>query len=67
MEKFREEMFDYCVFRDGKRVKLSMLKLEVDDEEYKPEDCIKEGCINEDCINEDCINELNKSFVVNFD
>ena len=54
MEKFREEMFDYCVIRDGKRVKLSMLKLKVDDDE-------------DDCINEDCINELNKSFVVNFD
>jgi hypothetical protein len=47
-------MFDYYVIRDdGKRVKLSMLK--VDDK------------ANEDCIKEDCINELNKSFVVNFD
>ena len=56
MEKFSGEMFDYYIIRDGKRVKLSMLKLDVNDK------------VDEDCgLNEDCINELNKSFVVNFD
>ena len=40
MEKFSGEMFDYCIIRDGKRVKLSNLK--VDDEEYKPLDDINE-------------------------
>ena len=40
MEKFRDEMFDYCVIREGKRVKLSMLKIDVNDK------------VNEDCVNE---------------
>ena len=31
MEKFSGEMFDYYIIRDGKRVKLSMLKLDVND------------------------------------